>query len=99
MAPALWSASGENPGEGSNGEEEVYINEEDIIHEVTIDDEGAFLLLPVQAPFISFACCFGENGFLLITACPIQISPTAMRMRMTATGWVRWRASFFFLDL
>ncbi|GJM92247.1 hypothetical protein PR202_ga08692 [Eleusine coracana subsp. coracana] len=29
-----------NPGEGSDGEEEeVFINEEDIIHEVTIDDE------------------------------------------------------------
>jgi hypothetical protein len=65
MAPVLWSASGENPGEGSNNEEEVYINEEDIIHEVTFDDEGDFLLLPAQAPFISFllavlekmACC------------------------------------------
>jgi WD40 repeat protein len=31
--------SGENPGEGSDSEEEVYINEEDIIHEVAIDDE------------------------------------------------------------
>jgi hypothetical protein len=47
------SISGETPGEGSDGEEEVYINEEDIIHEVAIDDEGAFLLLPAQAPFIS----------------------------------------------
>jgi hypothetical protein len=44
-----------------------------------------------------FIISFGEDGYglLLITACPIQISPTAMRMMMTATGWVRWRASFF----
>ncbi|CAO2207510.1 unnamed protein product [Urochloa humidicola] len=33
------SISGELPGEGSDGEEEVFINEEDIIHEITIDDE------------------------------------------------------------
>jgi hypothetical protein len=47
--------SGENPSEGSDGEEEVYINKEDIIREVAIDDEGAFLLLQAQAPFISFS--------------------------------------------
>jgi hypothetical protein len=46
--------SGENPSEGSD-EEEVYINKEDIIREVAIDDEGAFLLLQAQAPFISFS--------------------------------------------
>jgi hypothetical protein len=46
--------SGENPSEGSDGEEEVYINK-DIIREVAIDDEGAFLLLQAQAPFISFS--------------------------------------------
>jgi hypothetical protein len=34
------SISGELPGEGSDGEEEVFINEEDIIHEITIDEEG-----------------------------------------------------------
>jgi hypothetical protein len=47
--------SGENPSEGSDGEEEVYINKEDIIREVAIDDEGAFLLLQAQVPFISFS--------------------------------------------
>lgn len=36
--------AGDNPGEGSDGEE-VFINEEDIIHEVIMDDEGALLLL------------------------------------------------------
>lgn len=30
---------GDNPSEGSDGEEDVFINEEDIIHEVAIDDE------------------------------------------------------------
>ena len=34
------SISGELPGEGSDGEEEVFINEEDIIHEITIDEQG-----------------------------------------------------------
>jgi angio-associated migratory cell protein len=34
------SISGELPGEGSDGEEEVFIDEEDIIHEITIDEEG-----------------------------------------------------------
>jgi hypothetical protein len=29
------SISGELPGEGSDGEEEVFINEEDIIHEIS----------------------------------------------------------------
>ncbi|OEL25790.1 Angio-associated migratory cell protein [Dichanthelium oligosanthes] len=33
------SISGELPGEGSDGEEEVFVNEEDIIHEITVDDE------------------------------------------------------------
>ncbi|AQK97999.1 transducin family protein / WD-40 repeat family protein [Zea mays] len=33
------SISGELPGEGSDGEEEVFIDEEDIIHEITIDEE------------------------------------------------------------
>ncbi|CAO2184247.1 unnamed protein product [Urochloa humidicola] len=28
-----------SPTEGSDGEKEVFINEEDIIHEITIDDE------------------------------------------------------------
>jgi len=32
------SISGELPAEGSDGEE-VFINEEDIIHEITIDEE------------------------------------------------------------
>jgi hypothetical protein len=39
-AAAAMSISGELPGEGSDGEEEVFINEEDIINEITIDDEG-----------------------------------------------------------
>jgi hypothetical protein len=57
--------------------------------------------LPSSPRFLLDACfiiiSFGEDGYglLLITACPIQISPTAMRMMMTATGWVRWRTSFF----
>jgi hypothetical protein len=39
-ALAAMSISGELPGGGSDGEEEVFINEEDIIHEITIDEEG-----------------------------------------------------------
>jgi hypothetical protein len=39
-AAAAMSVSGELTGEGSDGEEEVFINEEDIINEITIDDEG-----------------------------------------------------------
>jgi angio-associated migratory cell protein len=39
-ASAAMSISGELPGEGSDGEEEVFIDEEDIIHEITIDEEG-----------------------------------------------------------
>jgi hypothetical protein len=36
------SISGEVPaGEGSDGEE-VFINEEDIIHEIPIDEEGLY---------------------------------------------------------
>jgi hypothetical protein len=88
------SISGENAAEASDGEEEVYINEEDIIHEVTIDDEGAFrsLYCYPKLPLPLHTC------ELLITtsACLVQIYPTAMRMMMPATGWVRWRVLSLF---
>lgn len=55
------SISGEHPGEGSDGEEEVFINEEDILHEITVDDEGYFrysrpCLLAFSVPAAAYSC-------------------------------------------
>ena len=54
-AAAVMSIEGEVYGEGSDGEE-VFIDDEDIINEIPLDEEG----LPIQVPpilFNFFALC------------------------------------------
>ena len=76
------SISGELPADGSDGEE-VFINEEDIIHEITIDEEGGSAVK-------CLACLLHRCRCLLSLLLPFQIFPTATTtMKTAATGWVR----------
>ena len=82
--PAAMSISGEVPDEGSDGEE-VFIDEQDIIQEIHLDEEGqqfSSSCLAASRLFLPFACS-------VLTAVLVQISPT-MTMMMTMRKTKRW---------
>nr|ACG46996.1 hypothetical protein [Zea mays] len=58
------SISGELPGEGSDGEEEVFIDEEDIIHEITIDEEDLLHAVIYFALLAIFLLAVGVHIYL-----------------------------------